>query len=233
MKKINKDIIQEKLFENSDLKYKELTEKIVPTLEKDRIIGVRIPILRKIAKEFTKTHPKDIENFLKKEKYFYLEESNLHAALLEEIKDIKDLFEKIDTFLPKIDNWVTCDILNPKIFKKYPNEVFKKLNFWIKSDYIYAVRFAINILIRDFTNDLFEKEHLNLVANIKLDDYYIKMAKAWYFSVVLAKQYDKTINFIESKTLDKWVQNKTIQKAIESLRISEDKKNYLKKLKIK
>ncbi|MGP1489298.1 MAG: DNA alkylation repair protein [Peptoanaerobacter stomatis] len=221
----------EQLFELQDLSYKDFHKKLIPNIDEDNIIGVRTPVLRKFAKEFAKSELKD--EFLNSLPHKYYDENNLHAFVIEAIKDYDECINKIDEFLPYIDNWATCDSLSPKIFKKHKKEVYDKIKIWIKSDKTYTVRFAIVTLLANYLDDDFEEEMLTLVTDIKSEEYYINMAIAWYVSMALVKQYDSTIKLIQSKKLDKFTHNKSIQKAIESYRVDDDKKKYLRTLKIK
>ena len=221
----------EQLFELQDLSYKDFHKKLIPNIDEDNIIGVRTPVLRKFAKEFAKSELKD--EFLNSLPHKYYDENNLHAFVIEAIKDYDECINKIDEFLPYIDNWATCDLLSPKIFKKHKKEVYEKIKIWLKSDKNYTVRFAIVTLLANYLDDDFEEEMLTLVTDIKSEEYYINMAIAWYVSMALVKQYDSTIKLIQSKKLDKFTHNKSIQKAIESYRVDDDKKKYLRTLKIK
>lgn len=221
----------EQLFELQDLSYKDFHKKLIPNIDEDDIIGVRTPVLRKFAKEFAKSELKD--EFLNSLPHNYYDENNLHAFVIEAIKDYDECINKIDEFLPYIDNWATCDLLSPKIFKKHKKEVYDKIKIWLKSDKTYTARFAIVTLLANYLDDDFEEEMLTLVTDIKSEEYYINMAIAWYVSVALVKQYDSTIKLIQSKKLDKFTHNKSIQKAIESYRVDDDKKKYLRTLKIK
>lgn len=226
MEQITKD-----LFEMQDTTYREFHSKLMPNIEFEKVIGVRTPQLRKYGKELAK---KDCANdFLRELPHTYYEENNLHGIMLNEtIKDINEYLVKLEEFLPYIDNWATCDMLSPKIFKKHLPLVYEKIKKWIKSDDIYTVRFAIVTLLGFYLDDAFQPEMLQMVADVCLDDYYIKMAVAWYFSIALIKQYEYTIKYIENPVLDAWTHNKAIQKAIESRRISEEIKSYLRGLKL-
>ena len=163
----------------------------------------------------------------------YFDENQLHAFILSEIKDFDECIGKLERFLPFVDNWATCDQMSPKCFKKNHEKLLPYLNKWIKSDDIYTVRFAIVTFMSHFLDGDFDEGYLKLVSDIKSDEYYINMAIAWYFATALAKQYDKTIPYIENKTLDVWTHNKAIQKSIESYRVTAEHKEYLKSLKIK
>lgn len=215
-----------------DEQYRQFHSRLMPEIDPETIIGVRTPILRKYAKELVKRE--DVETFLNTLPHQFYEENNLHGELLKlKYKDLNTFLEKLEVFLPYIDNWGTCDMLSPKIFKKNPSLVYEKVKEWIKSNDTYTVRFAVVTLLGFYLDDLFQEEMLCLVAEIRSEEYYIKMAVAWYFSIALVKQYEATIPYFTKITLDKWTHNKAIQKAIESRRVTEEKKAYLRTLKIK
>lgn len=223
--------IQRRLFELQDLKYKAFQCKLMPTVNPETVIGVRTPDLRKLAKDYSKTP--EASEFLKNLPHKYYDENNLHGFLIETIRDYPAAVDAVDAFLPYIDNWATCDLLSPKIFKKHPSEFYEQIKTWLKSDRIYTVRFGIEMLMSFYLNDNFKPEMLELVACIRSDEYYINMMIAWYFATALAKQYDAALPYIREQRLEKWTHNKTIQKAIESFRISDETKAYLRALKIK
>ena len=226
------DIIKEKLFELQDIGYRDFTAKLIPNIDKETIIGVRTPILRTYVKQISKEPYAD--EFLKELPHKYYEENNIHGALLcNRYKDIDELLLALDEFLPYVDNWATCDCLSPKLFKKHPDKVYARVKEWIKSDYTYVRRFAIGTLMGFFLEDEFRDEHLEMVCNSTNDEYYVNMMVAWYFSIALVKQYDSTIKLIEAKKLEPWTHNKSIQKAIESRRIDDQTKEYLRSLKVK
>ena len=225
------DDIREDLFANQDVKYRDFQSKLTPTIEVNTAIGVRTPVLRKLAKDYSKRQ--DVDDFLADLPHKYFDENQLHAFILSEIKDFDECMGKLERFLPFVDNWATCDQMSPKCFKKNHEKLLPYLNKWIKSDDIYTVRFAIVTFMSHFLDDDFDEGYLKLVSDIKSDEYYINMAIAWYFATALAKQYDKTIPYIENKTLDVWTHNKAIQKSIESYRVTAEHKEYLKSLKIK
>ena len=225
------DDIREDLFANQDVKYRDFQSKLTPTIEANTAIGVRTPVLRKLAKAYSKRQ--DVDEFLADLPHKYFDENQLHAFILSEIKDFDECIGKLERFLPFVDNWATCDQMSPKCFKKNHEKLLPYLNKWIKSDDTYTVRFAIVNLMSHFLDDDFDEGYLKLVSDIKSDEYYINMAIAWYFATALAKQYDKTIPYIENKTLDVWTHNKAIQKSIESYRVTAEHKEYLKSLKIK
>ena len=225
------DDIREDLFANQDVKYRDFQSKLTPTIEAKTAIGVRTPVLRKLAKAYSKRQ--DVDEFLADLPHKYFDENQLHAFILSEIKDFDECIGKLERFLPFVDNWATCDQMSPKCFKKNHEKLLPYLNKWIKSDDTYTVRFAIVTFMSHFLDDDFDAGYLKLVSDIKSDEYYINMAIAWYFATALAKQYDKTIPYIENKTLDVWTHNKAIQKSIESYRVTAEHKEYLKSLKIK
>lgn len=224
------DEIRKQLFEMQDLKYKEFQAKLVPTVDRDRIIGIRIPILRKFAKQFAKT-PEAAE-FMKVLPHQYYDENNLHAFLIESIRDYDAAIEALDAFLPYVDNWATCDSMSPKVFSKHLPKLFEQAKVWMKSGDTYTVRFGIEMLMSYFLDDAFCIEVNELVAAVRSEEYYVKMMVAWYFATALAKQYDATLPFIQEKHLDDWTHNKAIQKSIESYRITDEQKAYLRSLKV-
>lgn len=225
------DVIQKELFKLQDKKYKEFQEKLIPTRDPDTIIGVRTPELRKYAKELFKSN--NYQSFLKELPHKYFDENQLHAFIISEIKDYDECINYINEFLPYVDNWATCDQMSPKVFKKNHDSLIDNIKIWLKSKETYTIRFGIGCLLQHFLDEDFKPEYLEIVSRIKSEEYYINMMIAWYFATALAKQYKLTKPYIENSQLDKWTHNKTIQKAIESYRISSEQKEYLKSLKIK
>ncbi len=224
------DEIREELFKLQDKKYRDFQSKLIPNINLDAVIGVRTPELRKLAKKFEKE--KKISEFLNKLPHKYFDENQLHAFILSERKDYKKCIEELNIFLPFIDNWATCDQLSPKIFKKNKTDLLKEINKWISSTHTYTVRFGIGMLMQHFLDEDFDIKYPKTIAKIRSEEYYVNMMIAWYFATALAKQYDSIIPFIENKKLDKWTHNRSIQKAIESYRITPEQKEYLKSLKI-
>lgn len=212
----------------AESEYKEFSAKLMPTVDKNTVIGIRIPLLRKLAKSLT-----DYDGFLKDLPHKYFEENNLHAFLIERETDFERCIEKLDAFLPYVNNWATCDSMKPKVLKKDPQKLLLHIYRWINSKEVYTVRYGINMLMSFYLDEHFDENHLMLICNIKSDEYYINMMRAWYFATALAKQYDKTLPIIEQNMLDKWTHNKTIQKSVESLRITKEQKAYLKTLRLK
>lgn len=226
------DVIIKQLFLEQDLEYRDFNSRIIPNIDKIRIIGVRMPIIRKIAKEIKDNDYIDV--FLNELPHRYQEENILHGIILTlKYKDIDILLDKLDMFLPYVDNWAITDIISPKIFKKYPDKVYDRIKIWINSKYEYVVRFGVVSLLQFYLDDNFKLEELELVNEIDSDYFYVRMAIAWFYSFALIKQWDMIIGYFEDRILDKWIHNKSIQKAIESYRISDDKKEYLRSLKIR
>lgn len=223
--------VQEKLFEMQDIGYRDFQAKLIPTVDKETIIGVRTPELRKFAGVFAKSE--DAKEFMEVLPHTYYEENNLHGFLIERIRDYGQCIEALDQFLPYVDNWGTCDLMVPKIFKKHLPELEEKIREWMASEHTYTVRFGIGMLMRFYLDDEFQTDYLNRVAEVRSEEYYVRMMAAWYFATALAKQWDAAIPYIEEKKLDVWTHNKAIQKAIESSRITVEQKNYLRTLKIK
>ena len=222
--------IRKRLFKLQDKKYRDFQCRLIPTLESTTIIGVRTPELRRYAKELVKQ--KDIQNFLSFLPHQYFEENQLHAFIISEIKDNKQCLKELNRFLPFVDNWATCDQLSPKVFKKNRSELIDQIKQWVCSDKTYMVRFGIGMLLEHFLDDDFDPIYLEMVSKISSAEYYIRMMIAWYFATALAKQYTKALPYIEEQRLDIWTHNKTIQKAVESRRITLEQKEYLKCLKI-
>ena len=225
------DDIRDELFKMQDIGYRDFNSKLIPTVKKEDMIGVRTPELRKYAKKLLKEE--GVEDFLHSLPHKYFDENQLHAFIISEIKDFKLCIDELINFLPYLDNWATCDQLSPKIFKKYRNDLLPHIYEWLKSDKTYTVRFGIGMLMEHFLDEDFKSEYPEMVAAVRSEEYYINMMTAWYFATALAKQYESTLPFIEGNKLDTWTHNKTIQKAIESNRINAEQKNYLKGLKIK
>lgn len=221
--------ILNRLFELQDLKYREFHAKLMPTVKKSRIIGVRTPDLRKLARELKNTE--HAAEFLKILPHEYYEENNLHAFLIEEIKDYDKCIEELNKFLPYVDNWATCDMMRPKVFKKHLPELLDRIKIWLASGETYTVRFGIEMLMVYYLDEHFSPEFPEMISRIRSDEYYIHMMVAWYFATALAKRYDDIIPYIEQNRLDTDTHNKTIRKAIESYRISPEQKAYLRTLK--
>lgn len=225
------DEIRDRLFAMRDEKYGEFQSKLIPTAAGEAFIGVRTPDLRKYAKELVKRD--NVQEFLDDLPHRYFDENQLHAFILSEMKDYDRCMAEVCRFLPYVDNWATCDQMSPKVFKKYRPELLEYIKEWLKSDHTYTVRFAVGMLMEHFLDEDFDPAYPEMAARIRSDEYYINMMTAWYFATALAKQYETVLPYLENRRLDPWTHNKTIQKAVESCRITDEQKAYLKELKIK
>lgn len=219
------------LFELQDLAYRDFQSRLMPTVPKENIIGVRTPALRKYAAEFAGSG--NAAEFMEALPHRYYEEDNLHGFLIEKIRDFEECMEALDAFLPYVNNWATCDMMSPKVLKKYPQELLEAVKRWISSEHVYEIRFAIGCLMKYYLDGNFTTQYADMAAAVKSEEYYIKMMQAWYFATALAKQPEQILPYIEEKRLEPWVHNKAIQKAAESYRITPEQKEYLKTLKIK
>lgn len=223
--------IKNELFKLQDKKYGEFQVKLIPNIDSKTIIGIRTPELRKLANKLVKDN--NYSNFLTQLPHKYFEENQLHAFIISNIKDYDECINYLNEFLPYVDNWATCDQMSPRIFKKNHDKLLKEINIWIKSKETYTIRFGIGMLMQHFLDDDFKSSYLKNVSNIHSKEYYVNMMIAWFFATALAKQYQDTIPYLIDQKLDKWTHNKTIQKAIESYRITNEQKEYLKTLKTK
>ena len=221
-------IIIDELFKLQDKEYREFQSKLIPNINKERIIGVRTPLLRQLSKKIIKEN--NYSDFLNDLPHKYFDENQIHAFIISEIKDYDECLFEFNKFLPYIDNWATCDQSSPKIFLKNSDKLINEIKRWIKSKDTYTIRFGIGMLMRNYLDKDFKPEYLELVSNIKSKEYYVNMMIAWFFATALAKQYESTIPYIENNKLDIWVHNKTIQKSIESYRVTEEHKDYLRSL---
>ena len=223
--------VRKNLFAMQDTGYKAFHEKLVPTVDPGRIIGVRTPELRKYARAFAKTE--EAQEYLRILPHYYYEENNLHAFIIETIKDYERAMEETERFLPYVDNWATCDSFSPKIFKKHPAQVYEKAKEFIGGGKVYIIRYGIGLLMTNFLDEEFRPEMPELVAGIVSDEYYVNMMCAWYMATALAKQEQEILPYLTENRLPVWVYNKTIQKAVESRRISPEMKEYLRTLRKK
>ena len=223
--------VQKRLFEMQDTGYRNFHARLIPTVKKEKIIGIRTPMLRKFAKEFGKTE--ESEMFLKALPHQYYEENNLHVLLIEQIRDYDKCLEELERFLPHIDNWATCDLLALHMIKKHRDIFIREVYRWMESDKPYIIRFGISMLMRHYLDVGFKPEYPEKVAAICSEEYYVNMMRAWYFATALAKQYEKILPFLEEQRMDIWTHNKTIQKSIESYRITQEQKDHLRILRIK
>lgn len=218
--------ILERLFSMQDVGYQAFQRRLMPTVAPERVIGVRTPQLRRLAKELRGS----AGAFLAELPHFYYEENNLHAFLIEGISDYDECLSAVEAFLPHIDNWATCDSLSPRVFGRHTDELLAPIQCWLGSERVYPCRFGIGQLMRWYLDERFSPEYLRMVAAVASEEYYVRMMVAWYFATALAKQYEFTLPYLTEGRLDEWTHRKTIQKAIESDRISAEQKAYLRTL---
>ena len=223
------ETIEKLLFELRDTEYAAFQAKLTPSVDKELFIGVRVPEVRKLAKQL-KNNP-IASDFIRELPHKYYDENMLHGLLVSEIRDYGKAIEETDRFLPYVDNWAVCDIMSPKIFKKHKTELLEKIREWTGSGEIYTIRFGIEMLMSHYLDEDFRPEYLEIPAAVRSEEYYVNMMIAWFFATALAKQWKSTVPYIENNRLDKWTHNKTIQKAVESYRITDEQKIYLKTLK--
>ncbi len=221
--------VYERLIACSDEQYKEFQSKLVPNIPKETVLGVRTPDMRRIAKEIRGTE--EAEGFLAELPHKFYEENLVHFFLIAMIKDFDQCVQAVETFLPYVDCWPVCDQSTPKVFAKNHEKLLPLIRKWMDSDHVYTARFGIRMLMNEFLGEDFQPEYLAWVAGVQGEDYYIKMMVAWYFATALAKRYDETVPYIEQHKLEDWTHKKAIQKAIESYRVSDEHKAYLKTLK--
>lgn len=216
----------DRLYELQDLNYQAFQSKLLPTLEPDTIIGVRTPQLKLLERELrTRREEEQLLNHLP---HTFFEENQLHAFYIAQIKEFDTCIQELNRFLPYVDNWATCDQLKPKVLKKHPEWLLPHIRRWIQSDHIYTRRYAIGALMSYYLDSDFKPEYLELAAGAETEAYYVKMMVAWYFATALAKQWDAAVEYIEQRRLSEWTHRKTIQKAVESYRITKEQKQYLK-----
>lgn len=225
-----RDEIREELFRLCDTKYRDFQAKLIPTVAPELVIGVRTPVLRKYAGQLLKRE--DAGDFLRDLPHRYFDENQLHAFMISGTKDYGTCLEEVDRFLPYVDNWATCDQLSPRVFKRHRQELLGVIRRWIASERTYTVRFGLGMLMSHFLDEDFDPLFLELAAGVRSEEYYINMMTAWYFATALAKQYDAALPYIEDRRLDTWTHNRTIQKAVESFRVSPQQKDYLRSLRI-
>lgn len=221
--------IRDALFSLQDVSYGDFQAKLTPGIPRDLFIGVRVPEVRKLAKKLIKEN--EGETFLEELPHQYYDENMLHGLLLSEMKDYESCVTKVDEFLPYVDNWAVCDIMSPKILGKNKAALINKIMEWSASEKTYTCRFGLEMLMTFFLDDDFKAEYLEIPASVHSEEYYVQMMVAWFFATALAKQWDEAVKYLENQRLDVCVHNKTIQKARESLRISQEQKEYLKTLK--
>ncbi len=230
MTDIEKEIVNY-LFSVSEEKYRDFNSSLIPEINKETVIGVRIPVLRKYASEIWASP--ETEKFLSVLPHKYYEENCLHGFLIENEKDYDRCVALLENFLPYIDNWAVCDTTNPKVLARDKARLIGLIRKWMSSEHTYTVRYGIGMLMRYFLDEDFREEYLDGVAEIVSSEYYIKMMQAWFFATALAKQYDAAVKYIERKKLDFQTHNMTIRKATESRRVSDEQKEYLRSLRVK
>ncbi len=228
--------ITRKLFSLQDEKYRDFQIKLVPGITKEQMIGIRTPDLRALAKEIAATS-ETASAFLQELPHKYFEENLIHFFIVALIKDFDECINQVERFLPYVDCWPVCDQASPNVFKKNHEKLLPLVKNWISSDHIYTSRFGMRILMNEFLGEDFKTEYADLVVfrmsrKGEAEDYYLKMMAAWYFATALAKNWDLVLPFIEERRLDTWTHNKAIQKALESFRVSDEHKEYLRKLKV-
>lgn len=221
--------IREELFQLQDTKYRDFQAKLIPTVDVSRMIGVRTPDLRALAKREIKEP--DVDEFLASLPHEYFDENQLHAFIVSAMKDFDGAVRATEAFLPYVDNWATCDQMSPKVFKKRRADLIPYIEGWLRSEETYTVRFGIGMLMEHFLDEDFEPRYLEMVAALRSEEYYVNMMIAWYFATALAKQYELALPVLQERRLDAWTHNKTIRKALESYRITKEQKEYLKTLK--
>ena len=223
--------VRDRLLAMRDLSYRDFTARLLPNIDRARIIGVRTPALRQIARDFAKSP--EAPAFLAALPHRYLEEDGVHACLIEGIRDYGACVAAVDTFLPHVDNWATCDGISPRCFAKNRAALIGDVRRWLDSDRLYTVRFGMRMLMNHFLDADFRPAYPEWVAAVETEEYYLRMMQAWYFATALAKQYDAVLPFLEQGRLEPWTHNKAIQKALESYRITDEQKAYLKTLRRK
>lgn len=219
------DEIRSRLFALQDVKYRDFQSGLIPNIPPETMIGVRTPELRQLAKEVGTD-----EDFLAALPHRYFDENQLHAFIISAIRDKSECLRRAEEFLPYVDNWATCDQMSLKCFRKSPEELLPRIRIWIKSPHTYTVRFGVGCLMEFFLDEHFSPEYIELVSEIRSDEYYVNMMIAWYFATALAKQYETAVGYIERRSLDPWVHRKAVQKAIESSRVTDSHKQYLRTL---
>ena len=222
------DNIKKKLFRLQDVCYGDFHSKLMPNIAREKIIGIRVPVLRRFVKDLSEAEKED---FLQQLPHNYYEENNLHGLIIMESKDYGSCIGELERFLPYIDNWATCDMLRPKILSKHLPELLEKIYQWLASEDTYIVRLAIGFLMSFYLDDgAYKREYLAKVAEVSSKEYYVRMMVAWYFATALAKQYQDALPYMQKWRMEEWTRRKAIQKALESRRVSPEHKEYLRSL---
>lgn len=226
--------IVDRLFGMRDEKYASFQQSLLPTVDPASIIGVRTPALRQLAREIRQSAgPEELRAFLGILPHRYFDENQLHAFLISLEKDFAACISQVEAFLPYVDNWATCDQLSPKCFQKHRAELIPFIQKWLCDSHPFTVRFALGMLMQHYLDDAFDPVYLQWAAAVQSEEYYVNMMVAWYFATALAKQYDAALPYLENRRLSPWTHSKTIQKAVESYRIPDDRKACLKSLRLK
>lgn len=220
--------LQEELFKLQDTAYRDFQSSLMPGIDKESVIGIRTPVLRTFAKGFSKTE--EAAHFIKELPHKYYEENNLHMLLITQIKDYDKCISEIERFLPYVDNWATCDFPLPKCFSRNKEDVLVRAKEWIAADGTYIKRYGIGVMLRLFLDDDFKEEYIQLVASVKSEEYYVNMMIAWYMATALARQWNAAVPYLQEHRLSGWVHRKSIQKAVESYRITPEQKEFLRQL---
>ncbi|MBR2362119.1 MAG: DNA alkylation repair protein [Spirochaetaceae bacterium] len=223
--------IQKRLYAMQDKEYRSFQSRLMPTVNPDKIIGVRVPQIRELARDVKKNEPELVATFLQELPHQYYEEDNLHVFLVNRTKDFDACLMQVEAFLPHLDNWATCDSFRPEVFRQHRQQVLAKARGWMESGHCYTVRFGIGCMMSYFLDEDFSPEQLELVGGISSEEYYVRMMQAWYFATALAKQYQPTLAYLGKNNLEVWTHNKAIQKAVESHRITAEQKALLRKMK--
>ena len=221
--------LQQHLFGMRDAAYAAFIAKLTPGFPPSHFIGVRVPLLRTIARSFAKEEAAS-QSFLSHLPHSYYEEDMLHGMLISLVKDYDRCLDLTDRFLPYVDNWAVCDTLSPKVFAKHKAQLLENILRWSSSSHTYTCRFGLRMLMTHFLDDSFSADFLEIPAAIRREEYYVKMMVAWFFATALAKQWEATLPYLKKRQLDPWTHRKTIQKAIESYRIPPERKDYLRTL---
>lgn len=225
------DAVFQRLSELSDPTYRDFHAGLIPNISPETILGVRVPALRKLARELRGSA--EAQEFMAALPHEYYDENCLHGLLINDIKDFGATVSALDAFLPYVDNWAVCDLISPRSFKSRPPELAAHVRRWLESSHSYTVRFGIGVLMSFYLDEGFEPAQLETVAERCCEEYYVNMMVAWYFATALAKQSEAALPYIENRRLSRWTHNKAIQKSIESRRIPDETKAYLKTLRWK
>lgn len=223
--------IREQLLSMGEEGYRLFQCKLMPTVDPRRVIGIRTPQLRRFS--LVLSRQPQAQEFLRALPHFYYEENNLHGFLIERLGDYRQTVEALHLFLPYVDNWATCDAIHPRVFSKNTSQLLEEVRVWMASQHPYTVRFGIGVLMREYLDEHFSEEYLEWVASVDSEHYYVRMMVAWYFATALAKQYDFALKYLQDHRLPLWVHNKTVQKAVESYRLTDAQKALLRKLRRK